>query len=132
MKIIATSIVLLAAAASAGEPSLRSGRKLPQDSNAGGNGNGKNDLNAQGTGTTGTGLGYNARCCDHSVLNNNETLCEMVHDWDDNPDDECDGTSCCDMTGMKTSFEDKFKSGFQGCVYNSTASKCIHNDTPDE
>lgn len=103
MKIIATSIVVLAAAAtvSAGESSLRLGRNLKKDNKAPNGGNGK-----------GKAMGYGARCC----RNADEDACTDFYD-------ASNITAICNTEGLSEPILNEFVDGFNGCVWtNSTSS----------
>jgi len=120
MKIIATSIVLLAAAASAGDSSLRSGRKLPVDAHNGGNGNGNGPTTDSSPEHAGTGLGFTTRCC---------------AEFDGKPGTETEfgcanaTISNCDIDNLDdTKFHSKFLANYNGCTYNATAGECIHDE----
>ena len=117
MKIIATSIVLLAAAASAGETSLRLGRELKvpgreNGNNAGGKGKG---VGTSAATDKGTGKGYGARCCaDHSG--------EGIEDEDD-----CVNATC-DMEDLN----EELSFDFNGCEFDTLTFECSHKDDSGE
>ena len=119
MKIIATSIVLLAAAASAGETSLRLGRELKVPGRENGNKAGKgNGVGTPAATDKGTGKGYGARCC--AQFDGSSTL--------DNAD-ACNANTAavkdCDETNLNGDLD---LSGFKGCEYNATSFECTHID----
>lgn len=118
MKIIATSIVLLAAAASAGESSLRIGRELKAPGNGNGNnagGKGKGAGTPAATGK-GTGMGYGARCC---------AQYDGDQGTDANPGCEQEDGTNCDTDGLHDGWD---LSGFNQCVYDTGTEECTHED----
>ena len=118
MKIIATSIVVLAAAASAGESNLRLGRNLKAPK-GGAKGNGK-------------ALGYGSRCC----RNLSEDACTLASEYGTGVvnDDGVD-YDICNTDDLGVSVED-FAAGFNGCAWvNATSAddleevfECEYND----